>query len=113
MLLNGRHLIQPLHFDPINLNPSKTIMGLSTQDLISASDAEWESGFKDQFASTRPQSESEPDPSSVLCCVTVREKRNARSLRAVWNSRVTTLNPDQGSVSSEFVFSARVESPHI
>ena len=36
---------------------------------------------------------------------------NARSLRTVWSSPVTTLNPDQGSVSSESIFRARVESP--
>ena len=65
-------------------------------------------GFKDHYASTRPRSGSEQ---RVLCCVTVREQRNVCSLRAVWSSRATTLNPDRGSVSSESVFSARVESP--
>ena len=35
----------------------------------------------------------------------------AHSLRAVWSSRETTMNPDQGSGSSESGFSALVESP--
>ena len=39
------------------------ILGLSTWDLGSGSDADWGSGFKDNFASTR------------LCCVTMLQAR--------------------------------------
>ena len=83
------------------------LMGLSTLDLGSASDADRGSGFKDH---TRPRSGFEQ---RVLCCVTVHEQCNARSLRAVWSSCTTTLSPDRGSVSSESVFCARVESPYV
>ena len=70
-------------------------------------------GFKDHFASTGPRSESE------LCAVLRDRERdpvkqcNACSLRAVWSSRTTTLNPDRGFISSESVFSARVKSPSV
>ena len=85
-------------------------MELSTRDLGSASDADRGFRFKDHFASTQPRSGSDQ---CVLCCVTVREQCNARSLRAMWSSHATTLNPYRGSVSSESVFSARVESPNM
>ena len=71
--------------------------------------------FKDHFASTRPQW----DPSWALCCMTVREIQSSSAMCVVcvpcglWSSRATTLNPDRDSESSESVFSARVESPHI
>ena len=48
---------------------------------------------------TLPPRGLDPDPSSMLCCVTVREQCNVRSLRAVWSSRATTLNLDRGSIS--------------
>ena len=71
--------------------------------------------IEDYFAWVPPRYDK--GPSCVLCCVTVRENDpvqqcNARSLRAVWSSRETTLNPDRGSGSSVPGFSARVESPN-
>ena len=37
---------------------------------------------------------------------------NAHSLRGIWSSCETTLNPDWGSGSSEYGFSVHVESPN-
>ena len=86
-------------------------LGLSTPDRGSTSDADRGSRFKDHFASTRPWSGSELHAVLRDSAWDPVKQCNARSLRAVWSSRATTLNPDRGSGSSESVFSARVESP--
>ena len=68
------------YYRKTSLLTTVVLLGLSTRDLVSAPNADRGYGFKDNFASTRPR----PDPSSVLCCVTVRAPQcNARSLRAV------------------------------
>ena len=71
-------------------------MGLSTRDFGSESDANRGSG------ATVRVIECVSSSPAVQC---------AYSLHAVWSSRNTTMNPDQGSESSESGFSARVESP--
>ena len=81
-------------------------LGLSTRDT--GSDADRGYRFKDHFASTRPQSGSELRALLRDSAWDPVKQCNAHSLHAVRSSRVTTLNAERGSRSSESVFSARV-----
>ena len=97
----------------IDFEAESMILGLSTQDLGSGFDADRGSGSKDHFTSTPPRFESELHAMLRRSACDPVHKCNARSLRCVWSSRETTLNPDWGSGSSESGFSACVESPII
>ena len=84
------------------------IMGLSTRDLGSRSDADRGSGTKCHYASTRPLSRS-----ALRAVLRDSAWDPVQLCNVMWSSRKTTLNPDQGSGSSESGFSARVESPYV
>ena len=72
-----RHLFKALYLQKLAF----VILGLSAQDLESASDADRGSGFKDHFDSTRPWSGS--GLRAVLCCVTVREIQSSSAMHVV------------------------------
>ena len=78
-------------------------------------DPHWVRPLDPDSKTTLPPHCLDPDPSCVLClCDNAWDpvkQCNAHSLRTVWSSRVTTLNPYRGSGSSESVFSACVKSP--
>ena len=88
------------------------ILGLSTQDLGSGSDADRGSWSKNHFASTRPWSGLELRAVLQDSAWDPIQQCNARSLRAVWSSPETMLHQDR-SGSSESGFSACVESPAV
>ena len=104
MVLEGFH---------IEVSSGVVHLGLSTRDRESASDADRDPHPNSK--TTFPPHGLDPDPSFVLCCVTVRVIQSSSAMRVVCvlcgaHTR-PQLNLDWGSVFNESVFSARVESP--